>query len=148
MTRIENMARQKRGTCSTKFNITGFEQNMPQVNNWQDVLNDNEQEDQLLEIIKQYVLEFGSEMLPRLIPFIITLREKEYILFRLQEIKLLHGSKVESDVAVVYKGADVLILMTWAYPKSSIRNNWYLQYNHERFPDMRIIYSYSAKNYL
>ena len=148
MTRIENMARQKRGTCSTKFNITGFEQNMPQVNNWQDVLNDNEQKDQLLEIIKQYVLEFGSEMLPRLIPFIITLREKEYILFRLQEIKLLHGSKVESDVAVVYKGADVLILMTWAYPKSSIRNNWYLQYNHERFPDMRKIYSYSAKNYL
>ena len=93
-------------------------------------------------------MEFGSEMLPRLIPFIITLREKEYILFRLQEIKLLHGSKVESDVAVVYKGADVLILMTWAYPKSSIRNNWYLQYNHERFPDMRKIYSYSAKNYL
>ena len=82
------MARHKRGTCSTKFNITGFEQNMPQGNNWRDFLNDNEQKDQLREIMKQYVLEFGSEMLPRLTPFIITSIEKEYILFRLQEIKL------------------------------------------------------------
>ena len=142
------MARHKRGTCSTKFNITGFEQNMPQGNNWRDFLNDNEQKDQLPEIMKQYVLEFGSEMLPRLTPFIITSREKEYILFRLQEIKLLHSSKVDSDVAVVYKGADVLILMTWVYPNSSIRNNWYLKYNHEKCPDVRKIYSYSAKNYL
>ena len=39
---IKNMARHKRGTCSTKFNITGFEQNMPQGNNWRDFLNDNE----------------------------------------------------------------------------------------------------------
>ena len=27
---IENITRQERGTSSTKFNITGFEQNMPQ----------------------------------------------------------------------------------------------------------------------
>ena len=27
---LKNMARQKGGTFSTKFNITGFEQNMPQ----------------------------------------------------------------------------------------------------------------------
>ena len=33
----ENMARQKRGASSNKFNITGFEQDMPQGNNWQNV---------------------------------------------------------------------------------------------------------------
>ena len=37
---IKNMTKQKRGTTSTKFNITGFEQNMPQSNNWQEFLND------------------------------------------------------------------------------------------------------------
>ena len=36
------MARQKRGTSSTMFNITGFEQNMPQGNNWQELLNNSE----------------------------------------------------------------------------------------------------------
>ena len=30
---IKNMATQKRGTSSAKFNITGFEQNIPQGNN-------------------------------------------------------------------------------------------------------------------
>ena len=53
---IKNMARQERGTSSTKFNITGFEQNMPQGDTWQELLNDNEYKDQLIEIIKQYVL--------------------------------------------------------------------------------------------
>ena len=37
---IKNMTKQKRGTTSTKFNITGFEQNMPQSNKWQEFLND------------------------------------------------------------------------------------------------------------
>ena len=31
---IKNMIRQKRSLSSSKFNITGFEQNMPQGNNW------------------------------------------------------------------------------------------------------------------
>ena len=61
-------------------------------------------------MIKQYVLEFGSEILPRSTPFINNLRKKN-ILFRLQKIKLLHGSKVETNVVVVCKDADVIILM-------------------------------------
>ena len=40
------MTRQKRGTFCTKFNITGFEQNMPQDKNWQELLNDSEYKDQ------------------------------------------------------------------------------------------------------
>ena len=78
-------------------------------------------------MIKQYVLEFGSEILPRSTPFIINLRKKKFFLFRLQEIKLLHGSKVEADVVVVCKDTDVIILMTWTYLKLNIINNWYLK---------------------
>ena len=43
--RIKNMARQKRGTSSTKFNNIGFEPNIPQGNNWQEFLNDSEYKD-------------------------------------------------------------------------------------------------------
>ena len=74
---IKNMTRQKGGTSSTKFNNTGSEQNMPQGNNWQELLNNSEYKDQLIEMIKQYVLEFGSGILPRCTLFIITSREKE-----------------------------------------------------------------------
>ena len=77
---IKNMTRQKRGTSSTKFNNTGFEQNMPQNNNWQELLNDIQYKDQLMEMIKQQVLEFGSGILPRSTLFIITSREKEYFI--------------------------------------------------------------------
>ena len=62
---IKNMKRQERGTSSIKFNITGFEQNMPQGNNWKELLNDSQYKDQLIKTIKQYVLESGSRILPR-----------------------------------------------------------------------------------
>ena len=78
---IKNMTRQKGGTSSTKFNNTDFEQNMPQGNNWQELLNNSEYKDQLIEMIKQYVLEFGSGILPRCTLFIITSREKEYFIW-------------------------------------------------------------------
>ena len=75
---IKNMARQKRGTSSAKVNITGFEQNMPQGNNWQEFLKDSEYKDPLIEMMRQYVLEFVSGVLPRSSPFIIASRENEY----------------------------------------------------------------------
>ena len=77
---IKNMKRQERGTSSIKLNITGFEQNMPQGNNWQELLNDSQYKDQLIEMMKQYVLEFGSGILPRSTPFIVTSTEKEYFI--------------------------------------------------------------------
>ena len=75
---IKNMARQKRGTSSAKVNITGFEQNMPQDNNWQEFLKDSEYKDPLIEMMRQYVLEFVSGVLLRSSPFIIASRENEY----------------------------------------------------------------------
>ena len=60
----------------------------------------------------------------------------------------MHGSKVDPDVAVVCKETDVLILMIWAYSKLSVTNNWYLKYDHEKFADVRKIYSYLGKTCL
>ena len=64
-----------------------FEHKMPQENTWQELLNVSEYKDQLIQMIKQYELEFGSGILPRTVPFNIISREKN-ILIRLQEIKL------------------------------------------------------------
>ena len=60
----------------------------------------------------------------------------------------MHGSKVDPDVAVVCKETDVLILMIWAYSKSNVTNNGYLKYDHEKFADVRKIYSYLGKTSL
>ena len=109
---------------------------MPQGNNWQECLNNCEYKDQLIEMIKQYVMESS---VPEL------LQEKNNILFRLPEIKLLHGSKVDSDVIVVCKDTDVPILMVWTYIKLNITNDWYLKYEHEKFANIRKIYSYLGK---
>ena len=73
---IKIMARQKGGTSSN----TGFEQNMLEGKNWQEFLNNSQFKVQLIEIIKEYVLEFGTGILPRFTPFITTSREKEYFI--------------------------------------------------------------------
>ena len=122
------MTRQKRGPSSTNFNITGVEQNKPQGNNWQELLNNSKYKDQLIEMTKQYVLEFGSGILPRSPPFIITSRQKEDFTSIAENHVIsgcnhdnadtrlvLHDSKVDSDIVIVCKETDVLILMVLAY---------------------------------
>ena len=53
---------------------------MSQGNNWQKLLNDSEYKHQLIEMLKQYILEFGSGIQSRSSPLIITSREKEYFI--------------------------------------------------------------------
>ena len=74
------------------------------------------------------VLEFGSRILPRYIPFIITSREKNYFVSPAgnkvitvcnhEEAEIhpvLHASKVSSVAFVVCEDTGVLILMIWVY---------------------------------
>ena len=157
---IKNMTREKRGTSSTKFDITGFEQNMSQDNTWMELFKLSEYKDQLIKMIKEYILEFGSGILPRSVPFIMTSREKDYFaspagnkvinVCNHKEVDtglVLHTSKVDSDVVVVVcKDTDVHILMIWAYSKLNLTNNWHFKYDHNKFADIRKICSYLSKN--
>ena len=81
---------------------------MPQGNNWKELLNDSEYKDQMIEMIKQYVLELTSEILPRFTAFIIASGEDEYFILTAgnEDISgcnhddagtrlVLHGSKVD-----------------------------------------------------
>ena len=99
---------------------------MLQSNNWQELLNASEYKDQLIEMMKQYVLEFGFGILPRSPPFIITSREKEFF-FLPAGNHVISGwnykdADTRLDVAVVCKDTDALILMIWAYSKLSKTN--------------------------
>ena len=104
----------------------------------------------MIEMIQQYVLEFGSEILPRYTPF-ITSRDNKYFISSVgnQVISscnheyagtrlVLQGSKVDSDVVVVCKDTVVYILMIWAYSKLNKTNTWYLKYDHEKFAFRKI----------
>ena len=51
----------------------------------------------------------------------------------MQENKLLHGSKVDFEIAVLCKDTDLLILVIWAYSELNITNNWYLKYSELEF---------------
>ena len=88
-------------------------------------MNGGECKDQLIEMIKQYVLELGSGILARSTPFIITSRENEHSILSAENQVIsgcnhedtgtrlvLHESKVDSDVAVVCSDTVVYILMT------------------------------------
>ena len=77
------MARQKRGTSSAKLSNTGFEQNMPQGNNWQELLNDSAYKYQLIEMIKQYLLEFGSVFFQDLLLIYLFQEKMKYMVFKL-----------------------------------------------------------------
>ena len=81
-------------------------------------------------MIKQYILEFGSGILQRSIHFIITSEEKDYYILPARnetvsfcnheeaDIRLvLYASNVDSDVVVVCKDTDNLILTIWACSK-------------------------------
>ena len=85
-------------------------------------------------------MKFDSGILPRSIPFIITSRENEYFVSptgnqatsvcnheEVDNRLVLHVPKVDSDVAIVCKDTDVLILMIWAYSMLDITSNWYLK---------------------
>ena len=53
---------------------------MSEGKNWHKLLNDSQCKDQLIEMMIQYVLDFGSGILPRSTPFIVTSIKKEYFI--------------------------------------------------------------------
>ena len=47
-----------------------------------------------------------------------------------------------TDVVVVSKDTDVLILMVWAYSKFEVKHKWYLKYDYDTFADIKLIVEY------
>ena len=82
---IKNMKRQERGTSSTKFNILGFEQNMPQGKTSQELLNDNECKDQLIKIDKTVYTGVRFRNSTKIYSFYYYFRRKRLLYFASQK---------------------------------------------------------------
>ena len=150
---IKSMTRQNPGTSSNKFDITGFEQNIPRGNTWQELLSVTEYKDRFIKLIKQHVLGFGSRILPRSISFIITSREKEYFIspagnqiisvceHKDTDTRLaLHVSKADSGVAVVCKDTGVTY--------RSFRNIYFQETHLLLLPDFVLRIKYSLNDFV
>ena len=137
---IKNMTRQRRYTSLTKFSITGILQICHKVTTGKSfwtMANTKISRSKWWNLIYwSSVLEFQDLLL------LLLLQGKKNILFPLLEIKLLHGSKADSDV-IVCKDTDVLILMIWAYSN--------IQSYHKKLsmflPQQNIVFEYILSKY-
>ena len=51
----------------------------------------------------------------------------------------LHDIIEDSDVVVVAKDTDVLVLMVWVYAKCNIKKKWYMKYDDDKYADIGAI---------
>ena len=56
------------------------------------------------------------------------------------------SSKEDTDVGVVAKDTDVLVLLIWAYVKYNVSRKWYLKYETDKYADIGAICDYFGKN--
>ena len=54
--------------------------------------------------------------------------------------------KEDTDVVVVAKDTDVLVLLIWAYVKYNVSRKWYLKYETDKYADIGAICDYFGKN--
>ena len=47
-----------------------------------------------------------------------------------------------SDVVIVEKNTDILILLVWAYTKHNIDHTWYFKYGNEKYANIGTIFAY------
>ena len=156
---VKNLTRIERGLSATNVIVQGVEQNMPQGNKWQELLHSNNFKQQIIELIKDYILKERSSILQlQNISFIITAKNKVYkitndITENLPDCNheeadtqlVLRASQSNTDVVIVSTDTDVLILMIWAFAHSEIKNKWYLKYDYDKFADIGKIVDYLGK---
>ena len=75
-------------------------------------MNDNEYKDQLIEMMKQYILEFDSGILPRSTPFIITSRENEYSILPAENQVTSGCNHENTDTRLVLHVSKVVLLLS------------------------------------
>ena len=146
--------RKKRGEDFQKTFVTGFEQHMTSGTKWQQFLRNSENKKQLLGLISKYVLaDKGNEIK---VPFIITVGDENYKLKRTGEVEsktncnheeadsriVLLALEANSDVVIVAKDTDILILLVWAYTKHNIDHTWYFKYGNEKYANIGTICAY------
>ena len=145
---VKGGTRKDRGESGLRVQIDGFDQHMLQGNKWQEFLNSGENKEELIQLLVKYLgTEEGMAQLEH--PYIITAGDATFAvrngtvseLFRCSHEEadtrlVLHALKSDTDVVVVAKDTDVLVLMIWAYEQQNISKKWYMKYDHNKYADI------------
>ena len=116
--------------------MDGLEQSMPSGIKWQEFLRNAENKELLLELITMYVFaENGKRLINT--PIVITEGNKNYRILKNDCLEeeyeeadtrlVLLALKEQTDVVIVAKDTDVLVLLVWAYSQYCIRHKWYFK---------------------
>ena len=147
--------RSKRGESGPKVQIDSVHQHMLQGNKWQDFLHNGENKEELVRVIDEYLPTVEGRRLLT-IPLVLTSGEKTSLvgdegireLFNCNHEEadtrlVLHASLENTNIIVVSKDTDVLVLMIWAYEKCQISpRKWYMKYDHMKYADIGEICSF------
>ena len=131
-------AREGRGEESRRVHIGGFETNMLQGNEWAEFFHNIENKEDLIAVMAKYIMFHESE--ETTLPIIFTEKEETWMASEdgLTNIgrcnheeadsrMIYHALRSNTNVVVVSKDTDVLILMIYAYALYSIEEEWVMK---------------------
>ena len=153
----KNGTRLKRGEESRRVHLEGVEQNMLKGNDWSDFFHNIENKEDLIRIITEHLISEQGRRLPTL-PLIITRKEftwriNDDIVEDLEGSNheeadtkmILHALRENTNVVVVARDTDVLVLMVYAYALKDIKEDWYMKIGAKKFVNVRKIVQYLGK---
>ncbi len=153
-TSIKSSTREKRGEQQQRTYLQGFEQKMPQGNGWSLFFNNIENKTDLISLVAKYMKRYETRK-NFLVPMIFTERKETWeatkdslkMLFYCNHEEadtrlVLHACLQDTNVFVVSKDTDVLILLVHAYGLVKPKHIWHMKIDHDKFVDVNKVYTF------
>ena len=147
---VKEGTRQDRGEAGPRVHIQSVNQHMLQGMRWKQFLYNGDNKQELVAIIAKYLTTDVSTNFR--CPVIVTANDNTYeineygvtTVFKCNHEEadyrlVFHAVRSDKDVVVVAKDTDVLILLVWAYNNFSIKHQWFMQYDTEKFANISMI---------
>ncbi len=148
---VKSGIRNERGETSKRVHLQGPDQQMVQGNNWINFFNNIENKNDLIKTAAEYYCSFDGRRLLST-PLIFTHNEKTWRATRVSLEELLPCNHEEADtrmvlhcciedtnVVVVSKDTDVLILLVHAFTVTKPQQKWYMKIDHQKYVDIGAI---------
>ena len=131
---------------------------VPSGTKWQEFLSNDENKEALIMLITKYIETLPSQKLLER-SFIITAGNQTYkfedgkkeVLHECNHEEadtrlVLHAFLANTDVVIVSKDTDVMILLVWAYAYHEIKHEWFFKYENEKYITISKIYSFFGRD--
>ena len=145
---VKEGTRTDRGSAGPRTCVDGLEQHMLKGLKWQEFLHHKDNKNDLLHMFCEFLKQpKGRALIP--CPVIINDEEHTYHISghaaehllqcnheEADTRLILHAIMCATDVVVVCKDTDVLILMVWAHHKFNVEQHLYMKYERDKFADI------------